>query len=102
MDRPRGSAMDRPRRGAAAGPSPGRQPTLAEEIEEVEREQRVTKTLQAQVEPPVGTEQGRAQHGFEGQEPLTREVTGVSLTTKPTPKKAETPSPVRVDADGNT
>ena len=42
-------AMDSPR-GGADRPSAGRQPSLAEEIDEVEREQKVTKALQAQVD----------------------------------------------------
>ena len=58
----------------------------------VEREQRATTALAAQVE----------QHGITQHTPQHRESVGVSVTPKRTPKKVKPPSPVRTDADGNT
>ena len=91
MDRSRG---DSPEVAAASAAARMAQPSLAEEIEEVEREQRVTKALQAQVE----------EHGMitspKGRKPQAQGNNGVSSTPKRTPKKAKTPSPVRTDPDG--
>ena len=82
----------------AAASATLRQPSRAEEILEVEREQRVSKALQAQVE----------EHGIttkespKGRKPQAQGNSGVSGTPKRTPKKAETPSPVKTYPDGTT
>ena len=82
---------------ATPRPSLARQPTLAEEIDEIERAELVTTALQATVEP-----HGMTQHRPTGQKPLEQETTGVPHTPKRTPKIGKTPSPVRVDKDGKT
>ena len=82
----------------AAASATLRQPSLAEEILEAEREQRVSKALQAQVE----------EHGIitndspKGRKPQAQGNSGVSGTPKRTPKKAKTPSPVKTSPDGTT
>ena len=83
---------------AMAAPRPGaaRQPSLAEEIDEIERAELVTTALQA-VES-----HGMTQHRPEGPEPLEPENKGVSQTPKRTPKVGKTPSPIRIDKDGRT
>ena len=88
-------AMDSPR-GTVGGQPTRRQPSLAEEIEEVERERRVTRALQAKVEP----QHGMTQKSPKGHTPQTPGDAGVTNTPKRTPKKVKTPSPVRTDADG--
>ena len=89
MDRPRGGS---PLAAASSDAAKARQPTLAEEIDDVEREQRVTKAPEAQVE----------QHGITQHKPHPQESVGVSVRPKRIPKKGNTPSPLRTDADGNT
>ena len=74
MDRSRSEAM--------------RQPTLAEEADQAEKEARVTKALQAV------DDQGILYHDITSR--------GASSTPKKTPTTENIPSPVRVDADGNT
>ena len=78
------------------------QPSLAEEIAEVEREQRVSKALQATVEQHGITEHGIARESPKGQKPLTSASAGVSVTPKRTQKKVKTPSPVKTFPDGST
>ena len=68
-----------------------RQPTLAEEIDELEKAEKVTAALQAQVE----------QHGMHTAS-KPQEQGGVTHTPKMSPKIGKTPSPVRVDKDGKT
>ena len=94
MDRPRGGS---PVAASRTGATPTRQPTLAEEIDEIERAQRVTSALQAQVE-----QHGITQNSPNGRTPQTRDNVGVSVTPKRNPKKGKTPSPVRIDVDGST
>ena len=74
-----------------------RQPTLAEEIDELEKSERVTAALQAQVD-----QHGITQHSPKGAQPQGRRKTGVTYTPKRTPKMGNTPDPVRVDKDGKT
>ena len=76
---------------AAMVPGTPRQPTLAEEIEAVEQAERVTAALQA-----VG------KHGMNTTSKAPQNNEGDTATPKRTPKKAKTPSPVRVDPDGQT
>ena len=88
--------MDHPR-GRAARSSPARQPSLAEEIEEVEREPRVTRALQAvDHQHGMGTKESP-----NGQEPQEQTEQGVSNTPRRTPKKGGTPSPVKIDDNGD-
>ena len=70
------------------GDEPRRQPTLAEELDQAEREAKVTKALQA-VE-----KHGMLYNGMSSREAIN--------TLKKTPKRAKTPSPGRVDVDGKT
>ena len=93
MDRPRGGS---PVAASRTGATPTRQPTLAEEIDEIERAQRVTSALQAQVE-----QHGITQHGPNGRTPQSRDSVGV-FTPKRNPREGKTPSPVRIYAGGNT
>ena len=80
--------MESPR-GTRGGQSARRQPSLAEEIEEVEREQRVTRALQAKVEP----QHGMTQHGPKGHTPQTPGGAEVSNTPKRTPPKGQNSEP---------
>ena len=78
---------------AMANPRPGslRQPSLADEIDEIEQAELVTNALRA-------VESSRTQHGPEGQQPQEQHP-GVSNTPGRKPKIGKTPSPVRIDAD---
>ena len=81
---------------ATTRPGTPRQPTLAEEIDELELAGKVTAALQAEVES-----HGMARQGPTGQEPQEQHP-GVTNTPKRSPKIGKTPSPVRVDKDGAT
>ena len=75
-----------------------RQPSLAGEIDEVEKQEHVTKALQATVE-------GHGmKHGIitspKGPKPQTKGSASVVVTPQRTPKKVQTPSPVKVDDKG--
>ena len=81
---------------AATRPGTPRQPTLAEEIDELEMAGKVTAALQAEVES-----HGMVRESPTGQEPQEQHP-GVTNTPKRSPKIGKTPSPVRVDKDGAT
>ena len=74
-----------------------RQPTLAEEIGELEKQERVTKALQATVEAH-GMRDGIITSSPKGQKPHTKGSNDETPTR--TPKKVQTPSPVKVDNNG--
>ena len=71
-----------------------RQPSLAEELAEVEEQGHVTGALQAKVELH-GIQHGIAKSSPQGQEPQTATSTGVSTTPKRTRVKVKTPSPLK-------
>ena len=75
------TAMDRARS------EDGRQPTLAEELDQAEKEARFTKALQAVEKDGMVYDNDSRR---------------VETTPKKTPTMVNTPSPVRVDVDGNT
>ena len=92
----RQAPMDRPRVGlpsvsASLDAATMRQPSLAEEIDEVEREQRVTKALQATVETH-GMKHGIITSSPKGRKPQTKGST--EDTPRHTPKHVKTPSPI--------
>ena len=78
---------------AAPAIGASRQPTLAEEIDEIERAEVVTTALQA-------VEQHSMTQGTSPKGRKPRNDTGVPNTPQRAPKKGKTPSPVRIDPDG--
>ena len=73
-----------------------RQPTLTEELDQAEKEARVTKALQA-----VDQHGMVHKHGPKGQTtPHEPQEKGVSDTPIKTPKRGATPSPVKIDDNG--
>ena len=76
---------------AAPNSGASRQQSLAEEIAEIENAEVVTTALQA-VE----------QHGMNKVHEKPQDETGVPYTPKRAPPRGKPPSPVRVDADGQT
>ena len=77
------------------GASP-HQKSLAEELSEVEAEEKVTGALQA-----VDPHSMKHKHGPKGQEPQEPKYEGVPNTPSSKPKRGNTPSPVKIDKDGD-
>ena len=72
------------------------QKTVADELAEVEAEEKVTGALQA-----LDPHNIKHKHRRTGQKPLEPTAEGVSNTPMRTPKKGQTQSPVRIDKNGD-